>query len=193
MNGKKRKITVIVLAVLLGISLPMALYGAAAAVSGDSILLISKDYIDKVLMPTINKKDGDHDSKLAALETKYDALLAKYNALNEDFNDLLTEGTGGVTAVSGYRSVKIDAGKALHPAGENAQCIEVILQRGNAKVVFPIDTQGILDASDGKELMNGAAVPKGHFLIIPHANDGRAIAADGADVWVLVRGEYTIE
>ncbi len=194
MNNKKSKILVTVLSVVLGISLLAVLYVAATAVSENSFILISKDYLDKNLLPTINLKNGEQDAALKELEAKYELLLKQYETLNESYNKLLS-GTAPDSSLSGagFVAVKIDAGKALYPAGENARCLEVILQRGSAFVVFPIETQGILDASEGKELMNGAVVPQGHYLIVPHANDGRAIAAVDVDAWVLVRGEYTVE
>ena len=117
----------------------------------------------------------------------------KYNTLNDAYGRLLESGAMQGALYEGFVSVKIPTGKAIYPAGENRECIEVILQRGKAKVVFPLSTQGILDATAGKELMNGAEVPANHYLIFPHANDGRAIAADGTEVWVLVRGGYVVE
>lgn len=189
----KSKVWIIILAVLLGLTLPAALYGAAAAVTGDALVLISKDYLDNTLIPSIDQKNSAQDTKLDDLTKKYSALLEKYDALSESYQRIIENGALDGVLYEGFVSVKIPVGKAIYPAGENRECIEVILQRGSAKIVFPLTTQGILDATTGEELMDGADVPANHFLIFPHANDGRAIAADGTEVWVLVRGGYIVE
>lgn len=191
---KKLRYAVIVLAILLGVSVPAALYGVAAATTGTPLVLISEDYVTNYLLPLINQQNSAQNTEIESLNNKYNTLLAQYEALNESYNRLLENGvTGGTTAVPGFVSIKLEANTALFPAGENQVCLEVIVQRGNAVVVSPIETQGVLDTSTGQEILNGENAVLNHYLLIPHANDGRAIAAVDTDVWVLVRGEYTIE
>lgn len=190
----KKTITIII-AVLLGISLPLALYGAYAATTGTPLVLISEDYVNNYLLPLINKENSEQDTELEALNNKYNTLLAQYEALNENYNKLIEggAGNGGVSVAAGFISLKLEMGTTLLPAGDNQVCLEVIVQRGNAQIVSPLETQGILDVSQGSELFNEASAPLNHYLLIPHANDGRAIAAIDGDVWVLVRGGYTVE
>ncbi|MBQ8911409.1 MAG: hypothetical protein IJY89_02430 [Clostridia bacterium] len=192
---KKLRYAVIVLAILLGVSVPAALYGVAAATTGTPLVLVSEDYITNYLMPLFNQQNSAQNTEIESLNNKYNTLLAQYEALNESYNKLLENGVvgGGTTAVPGFLSVKLEAGNAIFPTGDNQVCLEVIVQRGNAVVVSPIETQGVLDTSTGLEILNGAPAVLNHYLLIPHANDGRAIAAIDTDVWILVRGEYTIE
>jgi hypothetical protein len=193
-QNKGLRYAVILLAVLLGVSLPIALYGAHAAVTGTPLVLVSEDYITNYLLPLINQKNGTQDTEIESLNNKYSTLLAQYEALSENYNKLLENGIPGATAtVPGFVSVKLEAGKMIRPTGDNQVCLEVIVQRGSAFAVSPIETQGILDTSTGSEIFDGAEIVCHHYLLIPHANDGRAVAATESDVWILVRGEYTIE
>ena len=187
---KRFRYTIVLLAVLLGISLPVALYGAYAATTGTPLVLVSEDYITNYLLPLINQKNGVQDTELESLNNKYSTLLAQYEALSENYNKLLESGIPGATStVPGFTAVKVEAGKMIVPTGSNQVCLEVIVQRGNAVVFSPIETQGILDTSTGNAIFDGAEIVQNHYLLIPHANDGRAIAAPEADVWILVRGE----
>lgn len=190
-----KKPILIILSVLLGLSLPLALYGAYAATTGTPLVLISEDYVNNYLLPLINKENGKQDTELEALNNKYNTLLAQYEALNDNYNKLIEGGAGGdgVSIATGFTSLKLEMGTMLLPAGENQVCLEVIVQRGNAFIVSPLETQGIMDVSEGKELFDAATAPLNHYLLIPHANDGRAISATDGDVWVLVRGGYTVE
>ena len=157
-------------------------------------MLISEDYINNYLLPKLNQENGVQDAELEALNNKYNTLLAQYEALNENYNKLVENGGGGSDKLAiGFTSLKLEMGTMLLPAGENQVCLEVIVQRGSAKVVSPLETQGILNVSLGNELLNDSEIPLNHYLLIPHANDGRAIVANDGDVWVLVRGGYTIE
>lgn len=191
---KGLRYAVIVLAVLLGMSVPAALYGVAAATTGTPLVLISEDYVTNYLLPLINQQNSTQNTDIESLNNKYNTLLAQYEALNENYNKLLESGIPGATAaVPGFVAVKLEAGSMIVPTGDNQVCLEIIVQRGNAVVVSPIETQGVLDTSTGSEILNGSPAVLNHYLLIPHANDGRAIAAPEADAWILVRGEYSIE
>ncbi len=192
---KGKRAVIVILAVLLGLSFPAALYGVAAATTGTPLVLISEDYINNYLLPLINQENSEQDADIESLNNRYNTLLAKYEALNESYNKLLQEGGGSTATVtaSGFVSVKLQAGQKILPYGENQVCLEVIVERGDAVVYSPLETQGVLDTSTGTQILNGTEVPLNHYVLIPHANDGRAITAIDTDVWVLVRGGYTIE
>ncbi len=190
----EKKLPIIILAVLLGLCLPLSLYGVYAATTGTPLVLISEDYVNNYLLPLITKENGDQNAEIEALNNKYSTLLAQYEALNQSYKDLIDSGVSdGTSIATGFTSLKIEAGTKLVPAGENQVCLEVIVQRGDATVISPLETQGVLDVSTGSDLLGNTVAPLNHYLLIPHANDGRAIAAADEDVWVLVRGGYTIE
>ncbi|MBQ8215515.1 MAG: hypothetical protein IJX59_06640 [Clostridia bacterium] len=191
---KIKKTLLILLAVLLGLSLPLALYGVYAATTSTPLVLVSEDYITNYLLPLLNKENSSQDTEIEALNNKYNTLLAQYEALNENYNKLIEGGAASGSSVSaGFTSIKLEMGTKLLPYGDNQVCLEVIVSRGSAQILSPLETQGILDVSTGSELFNGVEAPLNHYLLVPHANDGRAIAAVSGDVWVLVRGGYTVE
>lgn len=199
--GRSKRAVIVMLAVLIALLAPLAIYGTvtAVAVNSGTLVLVSQDYIDNVLVPEIDRNNSVQNTEINALKERYNSLLEQYNALKA----MLEAGVGSsneennsITAVTaGFRLIKLEMGKRIVPSGENEQCIELILQRGSegAVVYSDVESLSILDASEGTELYNGTPVPVAHYILIPHANDGRAVVAENSDVWMLVRGEYTIE
>lgn len=195
-ENKRLKVVIIALAaaLVLAIGFSVLLATSAGAANGNTFVLLTKGYMDQQVMPQINEKNGSQDSEILSLNNKYTTLLAQYSALSDRFNSYLEGGDGDITvSTKGFVEVKIDAGKALYPTGENHQCIEVILRRGSLQVVSPYDTLSILDATTGAEMTDGTNLPVNHYILVPHSNDGRCLAAMTEDAWVLVRGEFTVE
>lgn len=85
----------------------------------------------------------------------------------------------------GLTVVQIKAGQTL-TAEAGA---EIILRSGQATVVEM--TNGLADVTEGKDLINGAAVPLNHLLIVPRS-DGRGIKAS-TDGFVMVRGVFAVK
>ncbi|MDR2295505.1 MAG: hypothetical protein LBD95_01790 [Clostridiales Family XIII bacterium] len=82
--------------------------------------------------------------------------------------------------------VEIAAGQQLI-GGAGA---EIILRSGEAAIISN-ESNGVSDLTGGLDLMTGAPVQPNHLLLVPRA-DGRGLTARG-DVWVMVRGPYTIQ
>jgi hypothetical protein len=66
---------------------------------------------------------------------------------------------------------------------------EIILRSGEAAAIGN-ENNGVSDLTDGLDLPTGAVVQQNHLLLVPR-DDGRGIAAT-TDMWVMVRGAYTI-
>jgi hypothetical protein len=66
---------------------------------------------------------------------------------------------------------------------------EIILRSGEAAAIGN-ESNGISDLTDGADLQTGAAVQRDHLLLVPR-EDGRGLSAT-SDVWLMVRGPYTI-
>ena len=64
---------------------------------------------------------------------------------------------------------------------------EIILRSGSA-TAFVGGENGLVNATTGAELMNGAAVEKNNILIIPRF-DGRGVQA-ATDAWFIIKGGY---
>ena len=90
-----------------------------------------------------------------------------------------------VDAKTAYTPVQLTAGqRMIGTAGT-----EIILRSGLATAIGNSEN-GIADLTGGADLMTGASVELNHLLLVPRS-DGRGITAV-TDIWVMVRGEYSI-
>lgn len=67
---------------------------------------------------------------------------------------------------------------------------EVVLRSGKATCVDP-STSGILDITNGGNVVDGQKVPSNHLLVIPR-NDGRGFKAD-TPVIIMYKGSGAVE
>jgi hypothetical protein len=67
---------------------------------------------------------------------------------------------------------------------------EIIVRSGLASVIGN-ENNGVSDLTEGLDLMTGADAPPNHLLLVPR-DDGRGVAAV-TDLWVMVRGAYTLQ
>ena len=97
------------------------------------------------------------------------------------------EGSGGSNA---YKVLQLNAGQKLICGAST----ELILRSGEATAIS-ITTNGvengISDLTSGTDLTMGKAVESNHSVLVPR-DDGRGITA-GTDIYIMVRGEYSIE
>ncbi|NLT47887.1 MAG: hypothetical protein GXX92_05675 [Clostridiales bacterium] len=93
---------------------------------------------------------------------------------------------GGQASASVFQPVFVEKGKNLI-GGEGT---ELILRSGGALAIAK-GQDGLSDVTEGKDLAGTLAVTRNHLLLIPRA-DGRGIYA-ATDIWVMVKGTYTIE
>ena len=93
--------------------------------------------------------------------------------------------SSGVASDS-YKAVRLTAGQKL--IGNEGT--EVILRSGEATAIDN-GANGVSDVTGAKDLMTGQSVAQNHLLLIPRS-DGRGIRAI-TEIWVLVRGSYSIQ
>ncbi|QHI71269.1 hypothetical protein [Aminipila terrae] len=91
-----------------------------------------------------------------------------------------------VDSKTSYSPISLTAGQKLI-GGEGA---EIILRSGEATAIDN-GANGVSDLTVGTDLMTGSQVATNHLLLVPR-NDGRGITAL-TDIWVMVRGTYTIK
>lgn len=78
-----------------------------------------------------------------------------------------------------------------------ASACELFMTTGSA-VVFITDQVnldngiGLNDLTSAGRILNGEALPRDHYIIIPRA-DGRGVTVTSDDAYFMVRGEYTVE
>jgi hypothetical protein len=92
----------------------------------------------------------------------------------------------GGAASDTYKAVQLTAGQKL--IGNEGT--EVILRSGEATAIDN-GANGVSDITGAKDLMTGQTVAQNHLLLIPRS-DGRGILA-ATEVWIMVRGSYTIQ
>ncbi len=91
-----------------------------------------------------------------------------------------------VDARTTYQAVSIDEGQSLiGKAGT-----EIILRSGEATAIDN-GANGVSDVTAGTDLRSGTEVELNHLLLTPR-DDGRGIYAKTV-IWVMVRGDYTVE
>ncbi|WP_312353343.1 hypothetical protein [Aminipila sp.] len=91
-----------------------------------------------------------------------------------------------VDSKTSFSPISLTAGQKLI-GGEGT---ELILRSGEATAIDN-GANGISDLTVGMDLMTGSQVVTNHLLLVPR-NDGRGITAV-TDIWVMVRGTYTVQ
>ena len=132
---KENRFKIKAVATLLGICLMFTVVLADPGTEGDP--LISKSYIDDVLMPKIEQYV---ESRIAGL----------------------SGGSGGKGEVASFVVVEASAGdEIICSAGT-----ELILRMGSATVIAT-EKGGIADTTAGYDLAHGTPMPSNHLLIVP--------------------------
>lgn len=171
-NFSKTKLTVIIAAVL-AVALSLTVLVAAATYDSTDDPLISLSYLTKYV-----------DEALRPIREAIADLGGDAGNNNEDNNN-----DAPAAVSSTFEAIFVEYGKEI----QCTAATELILRSGTAKIVSPFDNQGLSDLTDGKDLKNGAAVPKNHNLLIPRGNDGRGIVITSSDgAYVMVGGAYVI-
>lgn len=94
--------------------------------------------------------------------------------------------SGGEVSAAVFEPVFVETGKSLMGGAGT----ELILRSGGALAIAK-GQDGLSDVTEGKDLPGTLAVTRNHLLLVPR-DDGRGIYA-ATDIWVMVKGTYTIE
>lgn len=200
---RKRHIVVTICVILysfLLIHIVQAFTNGAAEPGTEGNPLVSQDYVDK--------KINDQAAKIVELTDKLNALAkgetvqiapADTDGLNTqlvELNKKVTQLTRTLNTANTkikfmeqyakFSPVEVKAGQQLI-GGEGT---EIILRSGQAKAIA-FKNASIADVTTGRDLQDGGALLYNHLLFISR-DDGRGFNAT-TDVWVLVKGPYTIK
>ena len=197
MQNKKPFSTSTVLFLTASVIAALAVTAFAASYDSSEDPLISLSYLTETFRPSIEK---DYKERIAALEEKIEQLSAGGSA-EEKIEQLSAGGsametttattetnTASASAMPGYTVVELNYGDCLFASG----ACDIMLRAGSAFCIAPDPTQGISDYTAGVELLNKDSLTKNHMCLIPRG-DGRGIMATAQSVYVMVRGEYTID
>ncbi len=168
---------------------------ALSGVTGGSGAGTLTDEQEKELVETITKQvlaivEVNLESKGDELtdETKAYIDNAVVSAINDYAEDgQIDVGTGTGSSSVNYVPVELQNGQVL--IGDEGT--EIILRSGSA-VSYVNSENGIINASNGEEYMEGVNIPKNNMLIVPR-NDGRGVRATSNSTWFIVKGGYTIK
>lgn len=198
-NTKIRFMILIVLALVLSFPIIHIVQAVTAEPGTDGDPLVSQSYID-LKVNELNTKITELSTKAGEQATKVNDLTAQVKDLTAKANDLVTKNTALVVAndklgqqvkelqalPSKFEKIQVLAGKQLL-AGAST---ELVLRSGKATAIGS-KAGGVSDLISGKDLVTGNSVTLNHLLLFP-VDDGRGIKAV-SDIWVLVKGAYTIK
>lgn len=175
----------------------------ALFVQGDELIydsqsdpLVSLSYINEVVIAEYDKKLAEINDKISVLtkkntelETEKSTLQASLVIANAKLTELEKQLEELKNAPDGsqFEVICLQKGQKLLAT---SPC-ELILRSG-AAIVVSITTNGVNDMTDGTELMNAAAAPLYHSLLVPRGNDGRGIQVTSNEAYIMVRGGYQI-
>ena len=194
MQNKKPFTTSTVLFFTASVIAALAVTAFAASYDSSEDPLISLSYLTETFRPSIEK---DYKERIAALEEKIEQLSAGGSTMEtttaggstmETTTATAETNTASESAMPGYTVVELKYGDCLFASG----ACDIMLRAGSAFCIAPDPTQGISDYTAGVELLNKDSLTKNHMCLIPRG-DGRGIMATAQSVYVMVRGEYTID
>lgn len=170
MNGKSRIVTILSLILALVLGIGIGSY-AASGYGSSSDPLVTLSYLTDTLTPALMEKvDKRLDERESALLKEFTELLKGQSSVKSDTYSVVTLSNGQ---------------KLIGSVG-----CEIMLRIGTANCTAQY-TPGLIDASSGGSINNGAALTVNHLYMV--TIDGHGITATSSGVKVLVRGEYSIQ
>ena len=179
---KKIYATGLGLAVLVG-SLVLGSSFINATPGGVEDPLVSRSYVERRFNELVALIEASGTNAGATTGTIVDTTPINTQAV---VNQVLADMASFFGTNATFEPINIPAGQTLI-AGEGT---EIILRSGQAAAHVP-GVDGIVNATIGRDLQNGEDIYTNNLLIIPR-EDGRGVFAH-TDIWLLIRGEFTIQ
>ncbi len=172
----KIKITLLALicALVLGIG-AYAVYG-----SGDFDLtndpLISLSYLNEVFWPRIEEAIEDAGGFVSDDQDE------------EETTDEEPEDPAPIVPANEYEVLHLVEGDIVLA---DTPC-EIILRSGSASAYLSGGESGIADLTAGVDLKEGEDLTANHLLLVPRGGDGRGFKVESSEVYIMVRGGFSI-
>lgn len=167
----------IVLALLITTLLLIHMVQVVSAVPGNEDPFVLKSYLDQETAK-LNEEIRKLNDVIIELNVKADSLVKKNEALSAKLEE--------ISAANRFEAVEVKAGSKVM-LGASA---EIVLRSGRAKAIAGT-YGGLADVAAGVDLQTGDSITPNHLLLIAR-DDGRGIIAE-TDIWVLIKGKYTID
>lgn len=179
-------------AILSCVTLIVASAAGAGQPGSDTDPLVTKSYVDQQIAVLSAKIASSSSGNTNTVDPAVVAQLqTDVGDLTKFIIDTLTELETLRAQVSnleaGFTVVELKANQKLLLSGGS----EAILRSGSATALKGTNGDLLIDASAGKDLTQGTAIPLQHILIASRT-DGRGFQAK-TNCFVLVRGAYTIQ
>ncbi|MDR2939537.1 MAG: hypothetical protein LBV08_04360 [Clostridiales bacterium] len=162
-------------AIFLGAALTTAL-ASSTAPGSESDPLVSKSYVD-----------GKFDELMSTIHDAGGVVPIDYGEI--DTEDIITDIMARLEYEEGLKAnfTPVEVKKGSYLIGMEGT--EIILRTGRA-FAYSKTENGVSDLTSGKDLANGEAVTKNHYLVIPR-DDGRGVIPI-SNCWFLVKGDYQV-
>ena len=158
--------------------------------------LVSKSYVDQALAKLADKAYVDAALAKSADKAYVDQALATAaqkavdkayvdQAVSARMAEMAAAAKAYTDGKTGFQVVNLPKGATLLAQSGT----ELVLRGGKAKAVVS-EKGGVLDATGGTDLWQGASIPANHLLIIP-VSDGRGMVAE-TDAILIVKGTFTV-
>lgn len=182
----KKKLIIVLISAVVCIALAITVYAAQAGSADDP--LVSKSYVDDKInqvLQVLNNNASNNANNTASSISQEERNKLKAEIIAE-LNVNNNSNSSTATSLEGYKPVLVKVGQTIL-GGEGT---EMILRSGKA-TVYITGVAGIVNATTGKELVNGNKATWNNIMIIPR-NDGRGFKVT-EEAWFLVKGAYEIK
>lgn len=187
---------------ILAVASTAVVFAAGATYDSSSDPLVSLSFLTEIFKPELQREIREaSDNVELVLQAQIDSLLAQINGLKADIAALSKNPSTQITSptvtnpeqaeddsVQVYTILELKRGEVLVAE----EICELVLRAGTAAVMTSYIDQGLLDCTDGCELLAGNDVPQNHFVLIPRGGDGRGITVTSDVAFVMVKGAYSI-
>ncbi|HHW30937.1 MAG TPA: hypothetical protein GXX20_04575 [Clostridiaceae bacterium] len=168
---------IIVLALFISTLLLIHMVQVVSAIPGEEDPLVLKSYLDQE-NAKLNEEIKRLNDIINELNVKADNLVKKNESLSAKLEEL--------SSARQFEAIEVKAGSKVMLGAST----EIVLRSGKATAIAGT-YGGLADLAAGVDLQTGDNVTPNHLLLIAR-DDGRGIVAE-TDIWVLIKGKYTIE
>ena len=187
---------------ILAVASTAVVFAAGATYDSSSDPLVSLSFLTEIFKPELQREIREaNDNVELVLQAQIDSLLAQIDGLKADIAALSKNSSTQLTpptvtnpeqseddSVQVYTILELKRGEILVAE----EICELVLRAGTATVMTSYVDQGLLDCTDGCELLAGNDVPQNHFVLIPRGGDGRGITVTSDVAFVMVKGAYSV-
>lgn len=170
--SRRKSVLAVVVIIIITLSAAVAVLAAQPGSVEDP--LVTRSYLDERINQLMTLITGTNPS-------------SQPSNTNVDKDAIVKEVLASVSQQAGSAYVPVNVQNGLTVIGREGT--EIILRSGTA-VAYSAAANGLVDITDGSELLNGATVTANHLLLVPRG-DGRGVKAT-SDVWLMVKGGYEV-